>query len=173
MFYLIRHGEPNWQLSLDLGMTGFQANFVGLTERGISQIDETAKNECLKDAELIISSPYPRALQTGQILSRRLNKDLRVEFGLHEWLMDVNLNYPLDPALMEQFQEEYFRYRGIPQEGCKWEPADCLRRRALETLGRYSEYSKVIVTCHEIVIRTLTGKDSVNFGEIVPFSPEF
>ena len=49
-----------------------------------------SKNECLQGAQLIVSSPYTRALQTASIISRAVDIPLQVEMELHEWLPDLN-----------------------------------------------------------------------------------
>ena len=40
-------------------------NLAPLSEEGVRQIEETAKDPRLQGAELILTSPYTRAVQTG------------------------------------------------------------------------------------------------------------
>ncbi len=54
IFYLVRHGEA------------------------------TAIDERLKSAQLIVASPYTRALETAAIISRETGLKIRVEVDLHE-----------------------------------------------------------------------------------------
>ena len=42
----------------------------------------------LKTAELIVSSPYTRALQTAAIISRETGLKICIEVDLHEWEPD-------------------------------------------------------------------------------------
>ena len=39
----------------------------------------------LEGVEIIISSPYTRAMQSATIISKNRKLDIRVEIGLHEW----------------------------------------------------------------------------------------
>ena len=70
LFYLIRHGEPIYDNMLEKGFWGFGRDFAPLSEKGIEQAEITAKDIRLKSAEIIVSSPYTRAMQTAQIISR-------------------------------------------------------------------------------------------------------
>ena len=58
---------------------GFSFNMLTLSEKGIQQIIECSKNEKLKNAELIITSPYGRTMHSAAILSKELNIDMKVE----------------------------------------------------------------------------------------------
>jgi broad specificity phosphatase PhoE len=71
-YYLIRHGEADYSELMEHRFFGFGRGLAPLSEKGIMQANETAKDERLKSAELIISSPYTRALQTAQIISKTL-----------------------------------------------------------------------------------------------------
>jgi len=58
-FYLIRHGEPQWNINEQYKLKGHGRDLVPLTSTGIKQVYSTAKDERLKEAEIIVSSPYP------------------------------------------------------------------------------------------------------------------
>lgn len=88
LFYLIRHGEPDYDAVAKLGFYGFGRSFAPLSENGLKQVEETAKDSRLLDADLIICSPYTRALKTAAIISRKTNKEIVVEPELHEWIVD-------------------------------------------------------------------------------------
>ena len=87
-FYLIRHGEPDYGNMLEKGFYGFGRSFAPLSETGVKQAEKTAKDKRLKTAELIVSSPYTRALQTAAIISRETGLKINVEIDLHEWQVD-------------------------------------------------------------------------------------
>lgn len=70
LFYLVRHGEAVYDHMLENGFWGFGRDFAPLSEKGKEQAEITAKDVRLKSAEFIVSSPYTRALQTAQIISR-------------------------------------------------------------------------------------------------------
>ena len=52
-----------------------------LTDEGVQQAELASKNEILKGSDLIVLSPYTRALQTASIISK-------VEIDLHEFIPD-------------------------------------------------------------------------------------
>ncbi len=72
-----------------------------LSEKGIEQIHETAKDSRLQNAELIITSPFGRALHSAAILSKDLSVEMRVETDLHEWLAD-GVSYEFLPNEMAE-----------------------------------------------------------------------
>lgn len=42
LFYLIRHGEPNYEAVSSIGFYGFGRSFAPLSEKGIKQAEDTA-----------------------------------------------------------------------------------------------------------------------------------
>lgn len=80
------------------------------------QSEITAEDSRLLDADVIVSSPYTRALQTAAIISRKTNKKIIIEPELHEWIADKTNS--LSPgkeaaALSKEFNE----YRGVYPDG--------------------------------------------------------
>ena len=76
--YFIRHGQTDYSLKDQKIYQGFGVNLAPLSEEGVRQIEETAKDPRLQGAELILTSPYTRAVQTAAILSRRLDLPIAV-----------------------------------------------------------------------------------------------
>lgn len=72
MFYLVRHGQTDYSMKNSRIYQGFGVNLAPLSETGVQQIEEMAKDVRLKGTEIILSSPYTRALQTAAILSKEL-----------------------------------------------------------------------------------------------------
>ena len=66
--FLIRHGEADYSGLSERGFYGFGRDFAPLSKRGIEQVEKMASDERLKTAEVIVSSPYTRALQTASII---------------------------------------------------------------------------------------------------------
>ena len=75
-FYFIRHGHMDSSMAGQKFYKGFSYNMMTLSEKGISQIYEASKNEILKDAELIITSPFGRTMHSAAIISKELNLEI-------------------------------------------------------------------------------------------------
>jgi broad specificity phosphatase PhoE len=159
-FILIRHGEPRYDEIQSRGYKGMGYELGRLTDLGIKQAEERALDERLVKSQIIISSPYTRALQTAAIISRSTGIILVVENDLHEWMPDLTHHYTYDPH--EAFLE-YIENRGIVSQSSKFsfEPFDHLQKRVSAVLDRYQDYDKVIVVCHGIVISTQTHFDDI------------
>lgn len=64
---LIRHGEPDFRYVTERKFKGHGRDLAQLKQRGIEQAKAAAKGERLNGAQLIVSYPYTRALQTAAI----------------------------------------------------------------------------------------------------------
>ncbi len=173
MFYFIRHGKTDYSERNTKIYQGFGVNLAPLSETGIRQIEETAKDERLQGADLILSSPYCRALHTAAILSRALDADIRVETDLHEWMANKAYIYE-DEETAEAAYRAYEENFGRCTAGADrhWEDDAEIRVRVLPVLRKYAAYPKVIVACHGMMIRAVTGGAHPANGEIVEFSLE-
>ena len=154
-FIFIRHGEPRYDEVMERGYVGMGFELGKLSEKGELQAEKRAKDPILKDAELIISSPYTRALQTAAIISRITGIKLSVENDLHEWNPDTKFIY--DYEVKDSFNE-YLSSNGILQKHhqTRFEPYENVKKRVDAVLDKYKNYKKVIVVCHGIVISTVT-----------------
>ena len=170
MFYLVRHGEPDYSEINTKIYKGFGSNMCPLTEKGRYQIKETSKDERLSGADLIITSPYGRALQTAAILSKELNADIIVETDLHEWLANKNYIHESDEkadANYEDFHNNNGRYPADNERD--WETFEMMKARAVAVLEKYKNHDKVIVACHGMLIEAITGLHHPKHGEIIEF----
>lgn len=159
MFYLIRHGDPDWAMNEQHKLKGHGRDLVPLTAGGIRRVLETAQDNRLKEAELIISSPYTRALQTAAILSKELQLEIRIEFDLREWQPDLTFQYDSIKRLQE-LGDDYDAHNGVypPGETRAWESKESLKNRMEGVIGKYLDYSKVIIAGHGMAFRTLVGE---------------
>lgn len=159
LFCLVRHGEPDWEINERYKLIGHGRDLVPLTPRGMKQSLETARDSRLKDAELIISSPYPRAMQTAAILSKELQLEIQIEFDLREWQPDLTYQFDSMQRLKE-LGDDYDANNGIypPGETRLWESKESLKNRVEGVIDKYLSYSKVIVTGHGMAFRTLIGE---------------
>lgn len=157
---LIRHGEPRYDEIQERGFPGMGYELGRLTERGIKQAEERAKDPILKGATLIVSSPYTRALQTAAVISRITQIPLVVENDIHEWMPDATLKFDCE---VEKSYEEYVKFRGIalPERKNPWETYEDLQKRVKNALNKYKEYDKIIVVCHGVVMSAFTRFDDI------------
>lgn len=167
-YYLIRHGEADYSELMEYHFFGFGRDLAPLSAKGIIQAEETAKDERLKTAELIISSPYTRAMQTAQIISKHTGIEVRVELGLHEWIPDLSNKYTTSEESF-YLAREFTQCRGIyPAETIKcWETIEAMRKRMRKVADKYAEYEKVIFVGHGMALRTLTYIEQMKPAEIV------
>ncbi len=170
MFYLIRHGKPDYTQQNTKIYQGYGVNLSPLSGIGVQQIHETAKDKRLVNADLILTSPYTRALHTAAILSKELGIDIKVETDLHEWIANKNYIYDPDDVAIASYKE-YTENKGEYPCGEEklWETAELMRRRVIPVLMKYKHLDRVIVACHGTLIQALTGEHIPANGEIVEF----
>ena len=168
LFYLIRHGEPVYDHMLENGFWGFGRDFAPLSEKGKEQIEITAKDIRLKSAEIIVSSPYTRALQTAQIISRETGLHVEVDIDLHEWVPDQDNLYETSEESFA-LAKEFTKYKGEypPGEKFRWESLSHMRQRIRRVADKYADYDKVIFVGHGMVFRCLTYIEKMCPGEII------
>jgi broad specificity phosphatase PhoE len=159
-FYLIRHAEPRYDEVIERGIYGMAFNFGKLTDNGILQAHERGKDPLLKDAQIIVASPFTRALQTAAIIASHLGIEVVVEHDLHEWMPDINPNKEVDG---EGAFEAYMKSKGAKDSKnvFQYETFDAIKKRMELVLLKYTQYDQVIVVSHGIAISTLTHFDDV------------
>lgn len=84
----IRHGEPDVTGVDERGFIWQGRNFAPLSKLGVQQAEAISTDPRLKDAQLIVFSPYTRALQTVAILSKNTGIPITVKIDLHEFIPD-------------------------------------------------------------------------------------
>jgi broad specificity phosphatase PhoE len=163
-FYLIRHGKADYTYAKATGYLAVFSNLAPLDKDYIYAVDETAKDPRLQDAEIIIASPYTRALQTASIISKKTGIDIIIEPDLMEWQEDLSYTYN-SFARQDELIEEYIRG---DYSHCESKPH--LRNRILSVLERYKNHKKVIVVFHCMAILSIINElREVANAEIVPF----
>ena len=169
-FLLVRHGECDYSEFDTKFYKGFGGNLAKMTDLGVSQIEKTAEDPRLQGADIMLSSPYTRALQTAAILNRNLGLKIIIETDLHEWVDEKNFVFQDYESAITAY-EEFYKYDGVYPNGEErmWEDAASLRERALGVLRKYQNYDKVIVACHGMLIQATAGVQHPENGEIVEF----
>ena len=168
LFYLVRHGEPVYDHMLENGFFGFGRDFAPLSEKGKEQAEITAKDVRLKGAEFIVSSPYTRALQTAQIISRETGLRVEVDIDLHEWIPDEDNLYTTSEESFE-LAHEFTRYNGEYPQGrkFKWETVSHMRQRMRRVADKYADHDKVIFVGHGMAFRCLMYIEKMSPAEII------
>lgn len=101
---LIRHGQANYAACDTRGMVGPARDFAPLSDAGRRQADKLAAELDVSDVDMILSSPYTRALETAAALCRHTGLPLRVEMDLHEWQPDTTYSgIPAVPSPVRRF----------------------------------------------------------------------
>src|SRR5262245_40421998 len=169
-FYLLRHGEADFRLPAQWKANGWGADLAPLSSRGIEQVQAVAERLRQLRPEIVLSSPMTRALHSTLLLSSALQLPCVVEFALHEWVPDLSFSWTsVEEVLASLADLEACGCEWPPGEKRPWEPLSSVRTRVLQVFARYQRYERVLVVCHGIVIRSLTGRKEVHFAEIVPF----
>lgn len=170
MFYFVRHGEPDYSEIDTKVYRDFGAHMCPLTKKGCDQIKNTAKDSRLQKADVIITSPYGRALQTAAILSKELGVDIVVETDLHEWLANKQYVYEKYEVAVNNLKE-FDENNGCYPDGLEkdWETFEIMKNRAICVLEKYKNYNKVIVACHGRLMQAVTGLHHPTHGEIFEF----
>lgn len=149
---LVRHGEADYSIVALRHHLGMGFDMAKLSDRGIEQAKAVANSPLFKDAEIIISSPYTRAMETAAYIQRVTGLDLLVENDLHEWSPD--LTYKRRRIYFNILRKEMRDRNGIWDESCKykWEEFHKMGERAFNCLKKYiGKYNKVIVVAHGYV----------------------
>lgn len=172
-FYLVRHGQPDYSGVTEQHLFGFGRDFAPLSPLGIKQAEQAAADSRLHTAELIVSSPYTRALQTAQIISHHTGLLVKVELGLHEWIPDLTNQYTTAQEsilLSREFNECHGEY---PKDKiCRWETLHSMRIRMTAVADKYAERKTVIFVGHGMAFRTLTYIEELPPGGIAVCSYE-
>ena len=165
---LIRHGEPDYQPCYDKGFIGHGKDLAALTNAGINQAEAVSKSALLNGSQIIVSSPYTRALQTAAIISKNTMLNIAVELDLHEFLPDKTFQYK-GQAESERLHCDFLNCFGEypTSETRKWETITEIKCRAKDVADKYLNlgYQKIIVIAHGGIIRRFTGLAEVAYCE--------
>ena len=158
MFYLVRHGKTDYTEKNTGIYQGFGTNLAPLSERGRQEAAEAAEYLKAKKIDLILSSPYTRAVQTAAIISRVTGAEILIETDLHEWLPDVDY-ICLDDENTRKRHRKYREHGGVYPEGKakRWESNESMKRRFDAVLRKYQDYENVAVVSHGTILEAASG----------------
>lgn len=162
----IRHGEPDYILCNERGFIGHGRDLAPLTTSGVQQAEDVSNILKLNGCEVIVSSPYTRALQTTAIISRNTGIKIEVEVDLHEWCPDKTYKYKTSEELFE-LHKDFCNCKGVYPKGeqRKWETIDEIIDRVIPVLDKYLEqgFNKIMVVAHGGVIRRFIGQANIMY----------
>ncbi len=166
--YLVRHGAADFSGLMERHFFGFGRELAPLSEKGVLQAEETAKDDRLKNANIIVSSPYTRALQTAQIISKETGIAVRVELDLHEWIPDLSNKYTTSEEAF-RLTDEFVQYKGVYPVGSnkQWETLVDMRKRMRRAVDKYTDNNKIIIVGHGMALKTLIYIEHMNPAQIV------
>lgn len=168
IFYLIRHGKADYSYGDKHGFIGQGHDFAPLKQDRIKEVIETSKDLRLKKAEIIISSPYTRALQTASIISKETGLEIIVEPDIREWQPDLTYQYK-DSIEMKEYYRDYIENKGkYPNnEIRKWETKEHLKNRVMSVINKYKDkYDTVIVVAHKMAFQAICDCGDMKTAEI-------
>ena len=149
----MRHSEPDYSFVRERNYIGHGIDLAQLTENGIQIAESASFDSRLDDAEIIVSSPYTRALQTAAIISKNRRLDIKVELDLHEWMPDLSFRCSSkeEASALARLCNEC---RGVcpPDSAVQFENLEDVFNRAKKALLRYGEYKKILVVTHGMVM---------------------
>ena len=166
----IRHGEQDYSQVLSRKYVGHGIDLAQLTENGIKTIESVSFDNRLDNAEIIVSSPYTRTMQTAAIISKNRQLDIKVELDLQEWIPDLTFRYSTEDEILKA-ERLCTQYKGVCPEDCgvRFEDFQDVFNRAKAAIMRYSGYKKIIVVSHSVVIRRFVSYPNIPKGGIKEF----
>lgn len=178
--YLMRHGEPTYRDTANLHLPGMGAELGQLTAEGRAQAELAAQDPRIADVDLILSSPYPRALQTAAIVSRRIDRPIDIAVGIFEWLPRVDFSAASHAEIVDGWKE-YKANGGVHTPNDQypnWETHAQLRARCLAAVKPFlmrEDIGKLLIVCHGGVMRALMNQPSlkkIHYCEIKELLPQ-
>lgn len=160
----MRHSEPDYSFVEERKYIGHGIDLAQLTENGIEIAENASFDSRLDNSEIIVSSPYTRALQTAAIISKNRQLNIKIELDLHEWMPDLSFRYSSKKEASKA-RKLCFENNGVcPNDTeIKFENLEDVFNRAKKALLRYSEYKKIIVVTHGLVMRRFTFEPDIPY----------
>ena len=160
----VRHGEPDYSRVTELGFKGHGRDLAHLTKRGVDQANAVAKDARLLGADVMLSSPYTRALQTASIISKETGHAIEVVTELHEWLPDLSFDYTHDGYVGKAVKTLSYHKGECPGGYTpEYESLKAVFDRVKAALQPYLKYDKIIVVCHGVVMRQFMFAEHVEY----------
>ena len=154
MFYLMRHAKPDYSHIKPTDRICW-SYLAPLYQKSRDELQKRNFDEIKVD--LIVSSPFTRALETALIVSKKINKEVVVEPLLHEWLPDID---SLEEAVYTITSNKNFK----ENKPGKYEPIESCRERLLTVFEKYRDRN-ILFVAHARLFSSVLGRE-LNFAEI-------
>lgn len=167
--YLIRHGEPDYTDVTNQHYVGYGRDLGGLTPAGVKMAQQCAQRPELQQVQLILTSPFTRAMATTIEIARQVAVPVTVELDLHEWQPDrtgtlIENNRQVARAYTQYKRTPHSRPADFPYP---YETADEVQARVNAVFARYAaHYDYIACVTHGEVMTQLTGQRSFDYCEI-------
>ena len=154
-FFIVRHGQTEWNIQKK---TQGQKN-SSLAQMGIEQAQKLAKRLRNFDVDYIYSSDLGRTIETSNIISSHLNKDITLDTGLREISFGDWEGLTIS-TIREKYSDTYKVWRTKPQEA-RIPGAENLiqaRERILDCISKLNEKhdnSNILLVSHGMIIKIL------------------
>ena len=142
-----------------------------LTEKGRTLAQEIANNPIFSQAQVVVASSVTRALETATYIAQAQQLPLLVEPFFHEWRPDMTgQNASQDEAVLAH---RLFLENGgaVPESSpARYETAAEMKERFLQALEKYQAYDRLVIVCHDMLIRQFVPKVTLAYCEILEYT---
>jgi broad specificity phosphatase PhoE len=148
IYYILRHGQNVYQADKPGTMYPFpESSPIVLTEKGIKEVEDSAKKLKKENIDLIFSSDILRTRQTSKIVS----KEVGVEVKLDKRLRDTNFG-----SFGDKKREEYLGYfsgnkerfvKAVPK-GESWNDVESRVKDFLNEIENKYKGKKILLVSH-------------------------
>jgi len=154
-FYIVRHGETNWNI---LGKTQGHGN-SSLTEKGIEQATALAKSMTKHPIDYIYTSDLGRAVETASIIADELNLDIKETPALREMGFGVWEGLLID-EIKKDYDDIYSIWRNTPHlaEIPGGETLKIIQERVdnfIKELNEKYDNKHILLVSHSVTVRVI------------------
>ena len=162
-FLFVRHAEADYSGPKKWGVRGWGTDIAPLTPKGIEQVKNKGSELAEFKPDIILCSSMSRAVQTVLLLKEYMNDvPVKVEFDLHEWVPDSLFKWQtLDDVMTVMDEMQEYGCEWPEGEERRWEPFLRVRNRVFDVLKKYTQYERIFVLCHAILISSIIFRDHI------------
>ncbi|MBI5413309.1 class I tRNA ligase family protein [Candidatus Peregrinibacteria bacterium] len=169
-FFVFRHGEAEQNKAGTLNSS--LDNVRHLTQVGKEQAEKSAKKNKDKKIDMIFCSPFPRALETAEILAKQLGVEIAVDERLREHNMGVFDGKSTD-SYLKSFEDYEELYSKKVEAGESFKEMEIRVLEFVNNLNQKYAGKNIMLVTHGDVIRAIAKYfDRLSTEETFKFKPE-